>query len=82
MMQTMNSLAQLTIDAHGGTERWRRFALVSAHLCNDGVLWTLKHQHGVLDDINVRVALGQEEHAHGPNEAGRREACAHGPDRD
>ena len=28
----MNSLVQLTIDAHGGFERWRRFGHVSAHL--------------------------------------------------
>ena len=53
----MNSLVELTIDAHGGLERWRRFEHVSAHLRNDGVLWTLKHQQGVLDDVNVRVSV-------------------------
>jgi hypothetical protein len=30
----MNSLVRLTIDAHGGFERWRRFEHVSVHLRN------------------------------------------------
>jgi hypothetical protein len=55
--ETMNSLVQLTLDAHGGIDRWRQFGSVSAHLRNGGVLWPLKHQQGVLDDVNVRVAL-------------------------
>ena len=62
----MNSLAQLTIDAHGGFERWQRFEHVSAHLRTGGVLWALKHQHGVLDDVNVRVALRREWASHSP----------------
>ena len=62
----MNSLVQLTIDAHGGFERWRRFEHVSAHLRNGGVLWALKHQQGVLDEVNVRVALRREWASHSP----------------
>jgi hypothetical protein len=62
----MNSLVQLTIDAHGGFECWRRFEYVTAHLRNGGVLWALKHQQGVLDDINVRVALRREWASHSP----------------
>jgi hypothetical protein len=62
----MNSLAQQTIDAHGGFERLRRFEHVSAHLLNGGVLWALKHQQGVLDDVHVRVALRREWASHSP----------------
>ena len=62
----MNSLAQLTLDAHGGLERWRRFEHVSAHLRNGGVLWALKRQQGVIDDVNVRVALRREWASHSP----------------
>lgn len=62
----MNSLVQLTMDAHGGFERWRRSDHVSAHLRNGGVLWALKHQQGVLDDVNVRVALRREWASHSP----------------
>lgn len=62
----MNNLAQLTIDAHGGLQRWHQFDHVSAHLRNGGVLWTLKHQQGVLDDVNVRVALRREWASHSP----------------
>jgi len=62
----MNSLVQLTIDAHGGFERWQRFENVSAHLRNAGVLWALKHQPGVLDEVNVRVALRREWASHSP----------------
>ena len=62
----MNGLAQQTIDAHGGLERWRHFEHVSAHLRNGGVLWTLKQQQGVLDDVNVRVALRRAWASHSP----------------
>jgi hypothetical protein len=62
----VNSLVQLTLDAHGGLERWRRFEHVAAHLRNDGVLWALKHQQGVLDDVHVRVALRREWASHSP----------------
>lgn len=62
----MNSLVQLTIDAHGGFERWRRFGHVSAHLRTGGILWALKHQQGVLDDVKVRVALRREWTSHSP----------------
>jgi hypothetical protein len=62
----VNSLLQLTIDAHGGVERWQRFENVSAHLVNGGVLWPLKHQQGVLDDVNVRVALRRQWASHSP----------------
>ena len=62
----MDSLVQLTIDAHGGLERWRRFERVSARLRNGGVLWALKQQQGVLDDVEVRVALHREWASHSP----------------
>jgi hypothetical protein len=62
----MNSLAQLTIDAHGGLQGWRRLERVSAHLRTGGVLWTLKRQQAVLDDVNVRVALHREWASHAP----------------
>lgn len=62
----MNGLVQLALDAHGGLERWRRFEHVSAHLRNGGVLWALKNQRGVIDDVNVRVALCREWASHSP----------------
>ena len=62
----MNSLVDLALDAHGGLERWRRFDHVSTHLRNDGALWALKHQQGVIDDVNVRVALRREWASHSP----------------
>jgi hypothetical protein len=52
---TVNSLVQ-QIDAHGGIDRCRQFESVSAHLRNGGVLWPLKHQQGILDDVNVHVS--------------------------
>jgi hypothetical protein len=47
--ENMDSLVQLTIDAHGGLERWRSFEHVSARLRNGDVLWALKQQQGALD---------------------------------
>jgi len=62
----MNSLAQLTIDAHGGLERWRQFEQVSAHLVQGGVLWQLKGVSGYLDETNVTVGLRSEWTSHSP----------------
>lgn len=62
----MNRLVQQTLDAYGGFDRWRRFEHVSAHLRNGGVLWTPKQQQGVLDDVNVRVALRRAWASHSP----------------
>lgn len=58
--ERVNRLVQQTIDAHGGIDRWRQFESVSAHLRNGGVLWPLKRQQGVLDDVNVHVGKGED----------------------
>ncbi|HEV2863698.1 MAG TPA: hypothetical protein VGX48_22075 [Pyrinomonadaceae bacterium] len=65
-MSKLSSLAQLAIDAAGGLDRWRRFETVSARLSAGGVLWPLKHQQGVLDDVRVRVGLRKEWASHRP----------------
>ena len=68
----MNSLAQLTIDAHGGLERWKEFETVSAHLVQGGVLWQVKGVAGYLDATNVTVGLRREWASHSPfGSAGR-----------
>lgn len=65
-MMRLSSLAQLAIDAAGGLDRWRQFETVSARLSNGGVLWPLKRQQGVLDDVRVRVSLRNEWASHSP----------------
>ena len=62
----MNSPVHLALDAHRGPERRRMFEDVSVHLRNDGALWALKHQQGLIDDVNVRVALRREWAAYSP----------------
>jgi hypothetical protein len=62
----VNALAMETIDAHGGLGRWRQFEHASARLRNGGVLWALKGQQGVIDDVRVRVALRREWASHAP----------------
>jgi len=62
----MDSLAKLAIDAHGGLDRWKQFETVSAHLVQGGVLWALKHQEGILADVNVLVNLRREWTSHEP----------------
>ena len=62
----MANLLQLTLDAHGGLERWRRVEYVSARLRNGGVLWALKRQQGVIDDVTVRVAVRRPWASHAP----------------
>jgi hypothetical protein len=62
----MNQLATLAMDAHGGLDRWRRLKTVSAHLLQGGVLWKLKGQDGVLDDVHLTVDLRKEWASHRP----------------
>ena len=62
----MNDLATLAIDAHGGLDRWRQLKTVSAHLRQGGVLWNLKGQDGVLDDVHLTVDLRKEWASHRP----------------
>jgi hypothetical protein len=57
---TMNSLAELAINAHGGLDRWRQFEKVSADLAQGGVLRQVKGQAGTLDKTNVTVGLRSE----------------------
>ena len=62
----MSDLATLAINAHGGLDRWRRFRTVSAHLVQGGVLWKVKGQDGVLDDVHLTVDLDKERASHRP----------------
>ena len=61
-----NNLATLAINAHGGLDRWRQLKTVSARLLQGGVLWQLKRQDGVLDDVHVTVDLRKEWASHRP----------------
>jgi hypothetical protein len=65
-MMKLSSLAQLAIDAAGGLDRWRQYETVSARLLTGGVLWPLKHQQGVLDDVRVSVGLREAWASHRP----------------
>jgi hypothetical protein len=62
----MSDLATLAMDAHGGLDRWRELKTVSARLLQDGVLWKLKGQEGVLRDVHVTVDLRKEWASHRP----------------
>ena len=68
----MNSLAKITIEAHGGLDRWKQFEKVSADLVQGGVLWQVKGKAGVLDKTNVTVGLRTEWASHSPFGANRR----------
>ncbi|KUZ01346.1 hypothetical protein WS50_13420 [Burkholderia territorii] len=62
----MNALAQTIIDAHGGLTQWRKFTRIRANLEQDGVLWPLKGQAGVLDRTSVTVATDRQWASHAP----------------
>ena len=62
----MTDLLETVIDAHGGLERWNQLDSVSARLRQGGVLWQLKGQPGVLDDVFVRASLHEERASHHP----------------
>ena len=66
MNELRNELRDDVIAAHGGLDRWNELTSVKAHLVNDGVLWAMKGQAGVIDDVNVRVDLHREFTSHFP----------------
>ena len=62
----MNELRDHVIAAHGGLDRWNELTSVKAHLVIGGVLWAMKGQAGVINDVNVRVDLRREFTSHFP----------------
>jgi hypothetical protein len=62
----MNDLLKIAIEAHGGLERWNQLKTVSARLIQGGVIWPLKGQTGVLDDVVVTASLHEETVSHRP----------------
>lgn len=51
----MNKLLELTINAHGGLDQWKKYSGVSAHLLVDGLTWIRKQQPGIVGDAQVNV---------------------------
>ena len=66
MNELRNELRDDVIAAHGGLDRWNELTSVKAHLVNGGVLWAMKGQAGVINDVNVRVDLHREFTSHFP----------------
>jgi hypothetical protein len=62
----MSDLLDTVIEAHGGLKRWKELDTVSARLIQGGVLWALKGQAGVLDDVVVTASLHEERVSHRP----------------
>jgi hypothetical protein len=62
----MNDLLETAIEAYGGLERWSQLENVSARLIQGGVLWPLKGQEGVLDDVHVTASLHEQRESHRP----------------
>jgi hypothetical protein len=60
------ALLQTVVDAHGGLQRWKQLETVTARLTQGGVLWELKGQPGVLDDVVVTASLHEERVSHRP----------------
>lgn len=56
----MADLIDITIDAHGGLDRFNEFSFLTARLVQGGLLWGLKGQPTVLEHANVRVDLKRE----------------------
>jgi hypothetical protein len=62
----MSDLLETVLEAHGGVERWNQLNEVSARLIQGGVLWAVKGQAGVLDDVVVAASLHEERVSHRP----------------
>jgi hypothetical protein len=62
----MNDLLKLTIEAHGGLDRWKNFDHISSRIFAGGVTWEIKNQPGILDDIFVTVDTKRQFTSHYP----------------
>jgi hypothetical protein len=62
----MSDLLEFVLEAHGGLERWNQLDAVSARLNQGGVMWGIKGQGGVLDDVFARASLHEERMSHHP----------------
>jgi len=62
----MTDLLDELVDAHGGLGRWNELQTVSAHLRQGGVVWELKEQEGLLDDVYITADLHEERASHYP----------------
>jgi hypothetical protein len=55
----VSDLLETVLAAHGGLERWNQLDTVSARLIQGGVLWAVKGQAGVLDDVVVTAVASR-----------------------
>jgi hypothetical protein len=62
----MKNLLEFTINAHGGLKAWSSFTTISAKLATGGVLWPLKGQQDILDDVYVTSHTKKQEVSHYP----------------
>lgn len=62
----MNDILEFALNGHGGLDRWNEYKTISARLTQGGVLWALKQQAGVLDEVDVVADLHTERVSHGP----------------
>jgi len=62
----MSDLLNTVIEAHGGLARWNELDTVSARLTQGGVMWAIKGQGDVLNDVFARASLHQERESHHP----------------
>ena len=71
--EVKTDLLDYVVEAHGGLKLWNELETVSARLIQGGVLWAVKGQQGVLDDVFVTASLREERLSHYPfGAAGRR----------
>lgn len=62
----MNKLLEITMNAHGGIENFKKFDTVTARLMCGGVLWSMVGHPGSVDDIYVTSHTKKEAVSHYP----------------
>jgi hypothetical protein len=51
----MNDLLDLAIAAHGGWDHWQHLSKLTASASVSGVLWALKGNEGIMDNVSFEV---------------------------
>jgi len=65
----MSDLLNTVIEAHGGLARWNELDTVSARLTQGGVMWAIKGQGDVLNDVFATRSVPRTSAARSPQSA-------------
>ena len=62
----MNDLLKFTIEAHGGLDNWNNYQNITARIICGGIIWGMKQQPDIIDDVYVSSGTKRQFTSHYP----------------